>query len=738
MGRVVAVVLLACVVGADEKAGWATSLEEAKSAARKTRRPVLCLVAETGDKHTDALVRMLRKNPVKAQLAGFQLVRLERSKHPQLVAKYGLKYSPATIILSSLGTPLKLIVGPTSATKYAAQLRDARKKHDEMWRPRRPTRTPDRTGTERKVPPRPHATSCPIGCPSCAPAIRRALRWLATRQQPDGRWTKPKSERVTRTDTNKRLDRSIDHIDTALTALAGLALLAEGDGYDKQVERAKRLLVASIGDDGVVRADRTIGSLAVVYAHFETPLAAMFLAEAHARRPDPALKKKLALIARYLAAAQDERRGAWGYAPDFKEHPSLTRAGWRLLATTHCCLTALNHIRAAGVAVDEAAVKRATRYLLACRGKNGAFVYRPADKRLDGTPGQTAGALYALMRSGAAPSERLEPSWARYRRHYRRLDAFGEHESFFLLFTGLAMNARNAGAARDFHHSFRDVLLHDQQGDGHWKDPDNKGGSVMATAIGAIALQLPKGNLKLGAGRSPTPVVPKLDTRSYLAVPHESSRVKVFERKGRYWIDLIVSLDRPADEAYVAALKMGIAGANARVFDVTDGQMSIHTVDIHLNKGAWKKADIMITKEFYDSDKNSYPWAHGMTRVSKVTDFVGNRARERRRIGHWIMFPPTGITWGDPRFQHVLAHELCHYLFGAQDEYHKLTGESFCACILGRRGVTELCTEKHHTDDRQDAACWTLAKRLYPKLEIPKEPDPGPWEPPLPVVRVHR
>ena len=57
-------------------------------------------------------------------------------------------------------------------------------------------------------------------------------------------------------------------------------------------------------------------------------------------------------------------------------------------------------------------------------------------------------------------------------------------------------------------------------------------------------------------------------------------------------------------------------------------------------------------------------------------------------------------------------------------------------CIQGRRGFTELCTKAIHTDDRQDADCWTLAKTLYPKLRGPDEVDPGPWEPPLPRIRV--
>ena len=223
--------LLVCTLGAAEKQTWLNSLAEAKRTAMRTRQPVLCVLLESGNHASASLEKTLRRNPVRKELAGYLLVRLQRGKNPQLVAKYGLKYSPSTIVFSSLGTPMKLIVGPTSASKYAKQLRDAKKKHEEMWNPRRPTKTPHRTISERTAPPRPHTRTCPDGCPSCTPAIRRALKWLVARQQADGRWSKPKAERVRKTEDGKRLTRSIDEIDIALTAVAGLALLAEGDRY---------------------------------------------------------------------------------------------------------------------------------------------------------------------------------------------------------------------------------------------------------------------------------------------------------------------------------------------------------------------------------------------------------------------------------------------------------------------------------------------------------------------------
>ncbi|MHC4452873.1 MAG: prenyltransferase/squalene oxidase repeat-containing protein, partial [Planctomycetota bacterium] len=454
----------------------------------------------------------------------------------------------------------------------------------------------------------------------------------------------------------------------------------------------------------------------------ETPLAALFLA-AHDPQPRPSLRR----IATYLVGAQDPRSGAWGYAPDFRDHPALTRRGWRLLATTHCCLSALNSLPGG----NEAAKKRAAQYLLSCRGSDALFAYRATDRRAT-YPGSTAGALYALMRSGVVAPESLDPSWTALRKRFHDIDGFGEHRWFFLLFTGLAMHQRGPGAASAFHRHFRDLVVHEQDKDGSYDDPDRKGGSVLATAIAAIVLRN-----RFPGNAHTVPKVPAVKDRTYLAVPNTNSRVKVFEHDGRYWVDLVVSFDRPLGDRYRAAFRSALVGANRTLYDVTDGQMSIHTVDLHARKGAWDKADIRVSKEFYDRTKNPHPWAHGVTQLSTVTELSGG-TKKGRRIGNWILFPPDGINWADPRIHHVLAHELCHYLFGAKDEYHQRTGESFCACIQGRRGVTELCGKDSHTDDRQEHSCWRLAKRLYPKLREPKEPDPGPWDPPGPEIGMVR
>jgi len=688
---------------------WLDSLEAAQADARAHNRPVLIVLLEPGERASESLERALERAPLAKRLAGFACVKLDRSKHPALVAKYGLRHSPGTIILSSLGSPLKLIVGPTSSAKYAAQLDDALKRHAELWNPKRPETPPARGAprTTREIPRLVHGARCPDACPHCAPALRNARAWLARRQQADGRWTKPAEERELGT-AQRRIDRSIDRIDVALTAVGGLAFLGE-----KPAERAARWLASRVGDDGVVRASERPDPLFDAYTQFETPLAAFLLAA----QEDPP-REALARIAAYLQRVQDPKSGAWGYGPDFREHPSVEKRGWRLLATTHGALSALNVLPG----VDDEAKRKAAAYLLACRGRDGLFAYRPADTRVRRYPGATAGALFALMRSGVVAGDALEPSWTALRRTFPDLDGFGEHRWFFLLFEGLAFHARGPGAARAFHRHFRDVLVHEQRDDGSFEDPDGKGGSVFATAVAAMVLadRFPV------APRAPDPA-PEVAAKRYLELP---GGPKVFEHGGRYWIDLVVSFDRPVDDAFRRAFESALLGANRTLYDVTDGQMSVHAVTLHLRRGSWETADIRVSPEFRDQRTNPHPWAHGMTRLKTTTDLASGK--QAPRLGQWILFPADGLDWADARMHHVLAHELCHYLFGAKDEYHQRTGESFCDCILGRRGATELCDATSHTDDRQEVSCGELARRLYPRLKPPGTPDPGPWDPPGP------
>jgi hypothetical protein len=467
----------------------------------------------------------------------------------------------------------------------------------------------------------------------------------------------------------------------------------------------------------------------------------LFLAEAFTAAPDPGLREKLERVAGYLARVQDPRTGAWGYGPDFREFPSHMRRGWRLLATTHLCLTALNHLAAAGIAVDGPARKRAVRYLLRCLGGNGLFTYRAELARGPGYPGASGGALHALGESGLAPPQALESAWAAYRPRYRGFDDYGKHWWFMLLHTALALNRRGPAALADFEAGFVNALVEGQAPDGSWEDPDGNGGSVYATAAAAIVLQLGRGHLRIAACRPEPPAAPAVTRPRYLENPHPASRVKVFVKGGRYWVDLLVTSDGPKDPEREAELARALLGANRILFDVTNGQMSMHRVVVRSGGAGREEADVIVAEDFRrDEESNPHPFAHGITRISKRTEVRGEEEREGLTIGDWVRIPlhrhgtREPIRWDAPPFVRVLAHELCHYLFGLSDEYDRRTGRPLCWSILGNLRSTEFCRDANHAHPSIEQSCWSKAKALYPELVIPEVEDPGPWEPPRPEI----
>ncbi|MCU0726895.1 MAG: hypothetical protein MUE73_14075 [Planctomycetes bacterium] len=737
-----ALVLLLWPFGARAAPDYRTSLAAAQREARTAGKPILALLVREGEAQSGRLERLLAgSRPILELLPEFVCVRPEGSERDRLVDRYDITSLPATLFFSDRGVPVKLVVGVLTAARFAEAMRAVLSKNRELKTPR-PFEPPSRPAP----PPRaerefPHSPSCPDVCPSCSPALSKALGWLAARQKADGRLSKLPEECVTRTEDGRLLTRSIDHVDTALTALAGLAFLASGDEALKdEATRAARFLLQAVRPDGIVCAEEGNDYLHLTQCNFETPLAAMFLAEMQRTAPDPVRAAKLRSIADYLAGVQDPRSGAWGYSHDFNGMPASEKRGWRLLATTYCALAGLEWLRDAGVTVPGEVLERGARYVRSCLGRDGLFTYRSEFRRMDGCAATTAGALVALGRSGLAPAAELAKLRRAYRPRHRDFHDYGKHWHFFLLFTALAMNDEGEGAGRDFFEHIRDVLLSSQEDGGSWSEPDGTGGRVMATACAAISLALPRRRLPI-ASAAPASTWPEPPAKpSYVPPPHPSCRVKMFEHAGGYRFDLVVSTDGPADAAWFARFGRALVGANRILHDVTDGQMCLSRA-VLCGKGERSgEADIRVLTGFYEQELLPQPFVHGITMVSERTTIRGEREKKGLRIGDWVMLPffargsTDPLPWDDPRLVRVLAHELAHYLLGLLDEYDPRTGGSRCRCLMGDLRATELCRDDDHSDPENPESCWAHAKALWPRLVVPRVEDPGPWDPPAPRI----
>ncbi len=737
--------LTVALAGAADDTSWADSLADANRQGATERKPVVVFFLDGGAASQRFERSLARDRKLKDLLADFAAVKVDPADHADLVERYHMELFPAVLFLMPGGRPIKLMVGITQTAKVRGEAAEALEKFNGAMDPANWFK--QRKRSPRPTPPRArlvHPSSCPTACEHCEPAIEGALDWLTARQSSSGNWSKLAEETETKTDKGQILTRSIDHIDSALTGLAGLALLTTGSTpgegrHGGALNRARSYLRRAIRDDGEITA---AGDDFVFHVHsvFETAFAVLFLAECQKLDSDADLAKRLTLVARALEEAQDERSGGWGYSFGSKRNPARDKTGWRLLATTHCALSALNALADAGIPVSDAVRERGVAYLASCIAQDGQFGYRAELRMMPGHPGATAGALYAMARSGAKLPDLATPRRT-LRDNLRTLDGFGEHWWFMVFFAALQANDAGEGSWRAFHEYYRDVILAQQRPDGSFEEQDKKGGRVFSTAIAAFVLQLDAHRPPISGRRTGDVPIEVTEKPTYLKVPNPLSRVKVFERGGGYLADLIVSVDGEADEAYLAQLADGLRGASRILWDITDGQMALHRVTIHAGGERADDADVLVTKDFYSDPNVPRGGAHGITMVTVRNEVRNGREIEGVRIGEWVKLPyafaggDTPVPWHHVGLTRVIAHELGHYLLGIQDEYGP--GGSYCACLVGDPVTTELCRDDDHSDDRRARSCWTQARRIYPKLRIPVGAlDAGPWDPPVPLVEI--
>jgi hypothetical protein len=228
-------------------------------------------------------------------------------------------------------------------------------------------------------------------------AVKRALNWLASQQQPDGSFP------------------TMDMGQPGVTSLCILAFMAHGHGpgegeYGKQIDRAVNYVLLCRKDNGLISLEapegpeisRNVGQElgnTIVYNH---AISSLTLSElygstktAHAARIESAIKNALAATLEMQQWPKDrpDDKGGWRYLKDYDPCDSdLSVTGWQLKF--------LRSARNAGFNVPEEPIKDAIAFIQRCYDKKyGAFVYSAgsADSRSRGTAG--AGIL-ALAHAG--------------------------------------------------------------------------------------------------------------------------------------------------------------------------------------------------------------------------------------------------------------------------------------------------------------------------------------------------
>ncbi|NOY59615.1 MAG: hypothetical protein GXO75_11910, partial [Calditrichaeota bacterium] len=137
--------------------------------------------------------------------------------------------------------------------------------------------------------------------------------------------------------------------------------------------------------------------------------------------------------------------------------------------------------------------------------------------------------------------------------------------------------------------------------------------------------------------------------------------------------NLLVSIEWPASDDYVADLEATFRFASNELYDISNGQAFFKSVAIYDNKRLWEDADLRI-----HADNTQWPMAplSGISQGSKMDATInippkhyGSKEANINRI--FSEEPLWFYSWMNA---HTIVHEFGHYGFGFWDEYENAAG----------------------------------------------------------------
>jgi hypothetical protein len=289
----------------------------------------------------------------------------------------------------------------------------------------------------------------------------------------------------------------------AITGLAALALMSGGHHpgrgqYGRAVGRAMDYLVnrgLANTPVGYLNSGETgFGHGGGMYQH---GFAALFLAEVYGMLPDPARLKRLRDAfekAIRLIIDSQNKLGGWRYDP----RPSEAD-----VSVTVAQLMALRAARNAGLFVPKSTADAAVTYIKACQLQDGGFCYIRGQEQLGSAFARSAAAVVGLFSAGVYDGDTI----ARGLKYLMKFvpnqrgnrDFFTERYFYYAhYYAALAMWTAGGTYWAEWFPAIRDELLtrlRQAGNQGNWHDQSH--GSVYATAMACIILQLPNNYLPI-------------------------------------------------------------------------------------------------------------------------------------------------------------------------------------------------------------------------------------------------
>ncbi|MFH1745619.1 MAG: prenyltransferase/squalene oxidase repeat-containing protein [Planctomycetota bacterium] len=313
--------------------------------------------------------------------------------------------------------------------------------------------------------------------PATQRAIKLGLKYLVNAQNRDGSW---------------RSQGSAGGYPTAMTALAGLALLAGGHTptqgeYAPQVSRALTFLLNSARRDGLIAQLEEESQC--MHGH---GFAMLFLAQCYGMEEDAQRRAQVRLVlqrAVQLTARSQSAAGGWLYTPD---------SGGDEGSVTVTQVQALRACRNAGIAVPKRVIDNAILYLERSTNEDGGIRYQVND-RGPSRPAITAAAVVCWYNAGRYddPRARAAVTFLKPRLTPRRSEALQHFGHYFYghLYMAQVMYLSGESEWQSYFPEMRETLIHSQLADGSWEG--DMVGPAYGTSVALIILQLPYKHLPI-------------------------------------------------------------------------------------------------------------------------------------------------------------------------------------------------------------------------------------------------
>lgn len=300
--------------------------------------------------------------------------------------------------------------------------------------------------------------------------IKGALKWLASKQSPNGAWASTEMEQ----------QHPIAITGYALMAFQAAGQLPGEGEYGKQVSLGMQYLLDSTAPDGLM-GNKNNGQY--MYGH---GVATIALAELYGQTKSPTVRAKLDKIVRVIISSQNNE-GGWRYRPIAYQAD---------VSVTVLQVVGLRAAKNAGLDVPQATIDRAVEYVKKCYHQpTGGFGYQPG-----GAPGfaRTAAAIYSLQVCGLYEDPMVKAGSDYLIKNFK--DSRAEWFTYGNFYAAPAQYMRGGDTWETWYSLIREALVKKAsvRGDTAFWDPNETGlegarsvGPVYATSVYVMMLAMP-------------------------------------------------------------------------------------------------------------------------------------------------------------------------------------------------------------------------------------------------------